>query len=505
MNNNNNNKNDISFTLFSLAIIILILITHFHIIFISNNNNDIDKKFLQKFHKRLKKNIMKENNNNETNALFPLVKEDEDNDNKRRLYNRDIYNAENGTLLLSTKEEMRLYSNADEIPASCGFGRLHYNIKNKSWNCVRSAPEYFGGIFCDEPQEKLTVQNKCLKVGHVDDLENTDVSTFNPLLQGVCVECSTKDANPAISSSILKCYCINKDEEEEDEEDRRPCFSDPTNPNFNSVFNKYVKGYGCSCDYLNGFVEARIGEFDELLSNACLKIGKISEKKDYYHKSHLAYYTLLNFGKPIQIHEYQELEQPYKSLFGGGKASLLVNQPTRDIVHKNDWLNTCVRPTSHQKLRRLKYPKADWLVVHKRHLVNHYKRRNETYPVSAFKVATGRGFETKHWYETTNNRYINNAVIGHPIMYGSNATDKIWNGRCTLNPLGPLHNKYYGLTMMYKPGSIVRLDTRGYNSEKKQNNRHTVTIAPNYETEMMDPKTKIYIPLLFNSYEVKNE
>ena len=228
-NNNNNNKNDISFTLFSLAIIILILITHFHIIFISNNNNDIDKKFLQKFHKRLKKNIMKENNNNETNALFPLVKEeDEDNDNKRRLYNRDIHNAENGTLLLSTKEEMRLYPNADEIPASCGFGRLHYNIKNKSWNCVCSAPEYFGGIFCDEPQEKLTVQNKCLKVGHVDDLENTDVSTFNLLLEGVCVECSTKDATPAISSSIPKCYCINKDEEEED---RRPCFSDPTNPN----------------------------------------------------------------------------------------------------------------------------------------------------------------------------------------------------------------------------------------------------------------------------------
>ena len=422
---NNNNNNDISFTLFSLAIITLILITHFHIIFISNNNNDIDKKFLQKFHKRLKKNIMKENN--ETNTLFPLVKEeDEDNDNKRRLYNRDIYNAENGTLLLSTKEEMRLYPNADEIPTSCGFGRLHYNIKNKSWNCFCSAP-----------------------------------------------------ATPAISSSIPKCYSINKDEEEEDEEDRHPCFSNPTNPNFNSVFNKYVEGYGCSCDYFNGFVEARIGEFDELLSNACLKIGKISEKKDYYHKSHLAYYALLNFGKPIQIHEYQELEQPYKSLFSGGKASLLVNQPTRDIVHKNDWLNTCVRPTSHQKLRRLKYPKADWPVVHKRHLVNHYERRNETYSVSAFKVATGRGFETKHWYETTNNRYINNTVIGHPIMYGSNATDEIWNGRCTLNPLGPLHNEYYGLTMMYKPGSIVRLDTRGYNSEKKRNNRHTVTIAPN--------------------------
>ena len=400
---------------------------------------------------------------------------------------------------------MRLYPNADEIPPSCGFGKLHYNIRNKSWSCVCSAPDYFGGIYCDEPQRKLIVKNKCLKVGHVNNLENTDVSTFNPILEGVCVECSTKDATPDLSSPIPKCHCINKIEEEEEEEEPTPkdrrCYSDPTNSNFNSVFNKYIEGYGCFCDYFNGFVEIKVGDSSALLSNACLKIGKTPEK-ERHHTAHLAYYTLKNFGKPIQVHEYRELEQPYSSLFGNNE-SLLVNQPTRDVVHKNDWLNTCVRPRSDQKIHRLNYPKEDWPIVHKKNLVNYYERRNETYPISAYRVATGRGFETKHWYETTNMRYMKNAVLSRPIMYGYNATDEKWNGRCTLNPLGPKYNEYYGLTMLYKPGSIIRMDTRGYEREKKQNNS-VITLPPNYETEMMDPKAKIYLPLLFNSYNVKN-
>ena len=183
----------------------------------------------------------------------------------------------------------------------------------------------------------------------------------------------------------------------------------------------------------------KIGDDDsELLPNACLKIGKIPLKRreQYYHELHLAYYTLKNFGKPIQIHEYQELEQPYSSLFDN-KSSLLVNQPTRDVVHKNDWLNTCIRPRSDKKICRLNYPKDDWPVVHKKHLVNSCERRKETYPISSFKLTTDRGFETKHWYETTNMRYINNAVLGHPIMYGYNTTDKKWNNKRTLNPLGP--------------------------------------------------------------------
>ena len=37
-----------------------------------------------------------------------------------------------------------------------------------------------------------------------------DVSTFNPILEGVCVECSTKGATPALPSPIPKCHCIKK-------------------------------------------------------------------------------------------------------------------------------------------------------------------------------------------------------------------------------------------------------------------------------------------------------
>ena len=508
-------NDNVQFILFSLAIIILILITHFHMINNNNNNidNNIDKTFLANFYKRLRENnnTVKENYNNDENEIFPLVKDDDDDDddnNKKRLYNRDIYNAEDGTLILSAKGELRLYPNSDDIPTSCGFGKLHYNIKTKSWRCVCSAPDYFGGIYCDEPQNKLIVKNKCLKVGHINNLENTDVSTFNPILEGVCVECSTKDATPALSSPIPKCHCINKiDDDDDDPKNHDRCFSDPTNPNFNSEFNKYIEGYGCFCDYFNGFVEMTVGGDD--LPNACLKIGKSpppssEQQQQHFHKSHLAYYTLKNLGKPIQIHEYRELEQPYSSLFGQS-YSLLVNQPTRDVVHKNDWLNTCVKPRSDQKIRRLNYPKDDWPIVHKKHLVNHYERRNETFPISALRIATGRGFETKHWYETTDMRYMNNAVLGRPVMYGYNATDEKWNGHCTLNPLGPKYNEYYGLTTLYRPGSIVRMDTRGYKreDEKKQKNGSVITLPPNYETEMMDPKAKIYLPLLFNNYEVR--
>ena len=101
---------------------------------------------------------------------------------------------------------------------------------------------------------------------------------------------------------------------------------------------------------------------------------------------------------------------------------------------------------------------------------------------------------------------MNNAVWGHPIMYGNyNAKDEIWKGKCTLNPLGAIHNEYYGLTMLYKPGSIVKLDTRGFNSEREKMSRnYTVTIAPDYKEQLTDPKSIAYVSYLYNSYKVEN-
>ena len=519
------------FPLFFIGIILLLfIISHSHFIDDTNNiNNDnydinIDKQFLLKFNQKLQS--LNFDYNNDDNSLFPLVTTTATtNKNARRLFNRDIYDGKTGQLILSSKGELRLYPNAEEIPPSCGFGKLYFNKNDiddrKSWwTCVCSAPDYFGGIYCDEPQRKLIIENKCMKVGHIDDLENTDISTFNPFLKGVCVECSTKDATPDLSSPIPKCQIINKIEEDDKniKKKNNGCFSDPINPNLNSTLNKYVKGYGCVCDYYNGFVEINVGGYnndkengEDIQSNACLKIGNRSRHiKDYYHKTHLAYYTLKNSLKPIQVHEYNQLELPYQSLFGKNKK-LLVNQPAKNIVHKYDWLNRHVKANPKQKIRRLNYPNSDWPVVHKQNLINSYERRNETYPISAYNIANGRGFELKHWYESTNLRYLNNSVWGHPIMYGSyNKDDKnnIWYNHCTLNPLGPIHLQYYGLTMLYKPGSIIRLDTRGFESEKKYNNVDTFnkihTIPPDYKNEMMNSKDIFYLPYLYNTYIVKN-
>ena len=442
------------------------------------------------------------------NKLFPIANPEDGNDNVRHLNNREIYDGITGNLIFTTKGEKRIYPNAKEIPPSCGFGRLHF-MRNK-WKCVCSAPNFFNGIYCDEPQRQLLIENKCAKVGDINNLENTDITTFNPILGGVCVECSVADATPDLSSSTPKCRSINNiiDDEEEEEEGNRKnkCFADPINLNLNSSFNKYVDGYGCSCDYYNGFVEVNIGGGKEK-SNACLKVGK---RTSSYHTAHLAYYTLKNNMKPIQIHEYRELEEPYKSIFSKGKT-LLVDQPARDIVHKEDWLNRCIKANKRQKIRRLNHPESDWPVVHKRNLINYYRRRSETYPISAYKIATGTGFETKHWYETTNLRYLKNSVWGHPIMYGSDSISRLKNdyqgnqfiGLTTLNPLGAKLHQYYGLTMQNKPGAIVKLDTRGYTSDKNST-KNILTLPPDYKTEMMNQKDFMYIPSMYKSYHVKN-
>ena len=483
-------------------------------------------------------------------TYFPRAEDNDKDvdDNVRTLYNRDIYDSRTGNLLLSTQGEKRVYPNASEIPPSCGFGKLYfsYNDQRRKWKCACSAPEFFGGIYCDEPQKELTIKNKCRTVAHTDNMENTDVSTFNPILHGVCVECSVGNATPDLSSSVPRCRTINRIKEDHDDDDddddddndtnnnnnnnnnnnsnnnnnnrntansqkKRDCFSDPTNPNLNSIYNVFVEGYGCSCDYYNGFVEATI-ESGGGERAACIKIGKRDEKKNvqnYFHKTHLAYYTLKNNIKPIQVHEYQKVEEPYKSILEN-PAKVLVEQPAMDIVHKNDWLNRCVKADSRQKIRRLGYPKSDWPVVHKNKWINHYQRRRETFPISAYGLAIGRGFETKHWYETTNLRYMSNAVWGHPIVYGSDTMrscvrDKakyngnMFIGLTTLNPIGVKMHQYYGLTTLYRPGAIVRLDTRGYDADDKTS---VLTLPPDLMNEMMDSRDYHYIPMLYNSYNV---
>ena len=149
----------------------------------------------------------------------------------------------------------------------------------------------------------------------------------------------------------------------------------------------------------------------------------------------------------------------------------------------------------------MNYPKDTWPVVNKCHLRNIYRRRKETFNKTTFDLSQHRGFETKHWYELTNKRWLSNAIWGTPIVFAYNAIQKIWNQKSTLNPLGVKHKWYYGITIKTKKGDIVRLDTRGYKQEKKYVN--VFTRPPHHVNEMMDPKYIYYLAALYTNYDIE--
>ena len=337
----------------------------------------------------------------------------------------------------------------------------------------------------------------------------------------VCTECSIPSAVPIIDSTPPKCVEINVNPKQLEETNKlyintkNPCFYDALNPHHNnSPLNKYIQDYGCSCDYHNGFVEATVEGYNSSrrdangnqvspntkeVSHACIKIGKLTG--DQYHRTDIAFYTFKNLRKPIQVHTFTELESPFDTIFKNNEE-LLVNQPAISLCDKNDWLNRNIRPSDREIIRRLDYPNNSWPIVNKHIGRNIYKRRLETHPVPAYKLAAGRGFETKHWYEITNNRWLSNAIWGHPIVYPYYLqTDNIWKGKVTLNPLGVIEKQYYGITLKTKPGEIVRLDTRGYKQENKNNKKtsHITTLPPNHKTEMMNASQLISHPFYFYS------
>ena len=408
----------------------------------------------------------------------------------------NVYDKRTGDLLLpvdETANKKRIYPNSHTIPKRCGFGRLLFDKDTLKWECQCSAPSFFGGDFCDIPGEELTGKYNCRQVAHIDNIENYDVSSFNPITEGICVECTKDSMIPVIDAGVPSCQT---EEKEEDIEIKDPCFFDALNPKRGSPMNKHVENYGCSCDYENGYIEISGIESNRLVSKACVKLGRNED----FHRADIAFYCVKNQNKPIQIHSYTKLEFPFTNIFDKYREVLVV-QDAHDVVHERDWLNRNVRAKRGQKIRRLNYPRDTWPVVDKYHLVNKYRRRAETINLSTWDLNIGRGFETKHWYETTNNRWLSNAIWGTPIVYGTHATDKIWNKKSTLNPLGVKHKWYYGITMKTKTGEIVRLDTRGYDQEKKSVN--TLTNPPHHANDMMNPEKIIYLPYLYTHYRVK--
>ena len=451
-------------------------------------------------------------NKQQTNTLFPSCEINPDTENCLSLRSA-VYDKRTNEMLLAGNETKNhfmgnLFPKHQEIPQTCGFGTLLYDRETQEWQCRCHAPKFFGGDHCDEAEKHLTTTNKCLTVAESSNLNNFDMSTFNPILEGVCVECSVPNAVPILDANEPKCEEINKEKENTpsthgDYDANNPCFYDALSPSrHNSPVNKYIQGYGCSCDYYNGFVEVIIEGHrtsgPEIVSHACIKIGQ----KEPYHRTDVAYYTLTNSQKPIQVHSYKETESPFNRIFAG--KEILVKQQAYHMTHKHDWLNRKLKASRREKIRRLNYPQDTWPIVDKYLRFNQYRTRHETRPVSANKLITGKGFETKHFYETTNNRWKSNAIWGHPVIYTYyDNQDGKWEGKCTLNPLAPKHREYYGLTLLTKPGETVRMDTRGYQTKES---RKVVTLPPDPAREMIHPDRKgAYIGVLFVTYRTSSE
>ena len=399
----------------------------------------------------------------------------------------------------------------------CGFGKLLYDNEKKEWSCHCFAPDYFGGDTCDEIGKKLIKENNCTRVANASDILNTDISTFNPFTDGICTRCVSPDNQaPVINASIPLCKNIVNIDNDDIKDDNNiildktnPCKYDALNPHlYSSPNNLYVPGYGCVCDYHNGFVEAALelsGGNNKEISNACIKIGK--DKPSSFHRTDVAYYTLNGNSKPIQVHSYKDLEYPFNIIFPNVRE-LLVKQRIANKCDNYDWLNRVIKPKRGYPIRRINYPKSKWPVVNKHALRNYYSKRDTTYPISAYRLATDLGMETKHWYELTHDRFMANAVIGRPVVYTyfTKKDNPWWAGKVTLNPLGAVHRKYYGATLMTKPGEIVRLDTRGYESEdsKSSSTTRAITIPPDYKKEMMDESKILYLPLLHITYKISD-
>ena len=446
---------------------------------------------------------------------------------KYPIYDKQTYRK----LIEPTLKQKYLLPNSDKIPKKgmkkigyCGFGKLLYDNKTKDWSCQCFTPDYFGGDLCDEIGKKLIKENNCTQVASASDILNTDISTFNPFIDGICSRCVSPDNQaPVVNASIPLCKNIVNTTDDDDtlNDDKKvildkmnPCKYDALNPHlYSSPNNLYIPGYGCVCDYHNGFVEAALESSgrnkNKEISNACIKIGK--DKPSSFHRTDVAYYTLNNNSKPIQIHSYKDLEYPFNVIFPNVRE-LLVKQRIANKCDNYDWLNRVIKPKRGHPIRRINYPKSKWPIVNKHAMVNYYSKRDTTYPISAYRLATGLGMETKHWYELTNDRFMANAVIGRPIVYTYyiNKNKPIpWTGKVTLNPLGAVYRKYYGATLMTKPGEIVRMDTRGYESEKlfndtTNNTTKAITIPPDYKKEMMDESTIYYVPALYITYKIKN-
>ena len=452
-------------------------------------------------------------------------------------FNQPVYDNNDTTKLLwpaNTSWHLGRMLNASinpHVPECSEFlGRLTLNFTTGDFSCLCTS-NLFTGPHCDQPSDKLLRENNCKRVGWSKNPLVTDVSLFDPVEEGICVECTVTGAVPVIESVQTGPSCWKpvkllkkkkegrKKKKKKKKKKIRPplCVFDVLTGRHTSPINKYVSGYGCSCDYHNGYVEGYIFGLDEkeisdnnnsndnkvIIGNACIKIAKNTEKLEY-HRTDILYYTLVNNGNPLQTHtyKYEQLEPPFVSLLSlhnnnklinskavnnklinskaVAKVELLIDQPLGNFkVHSHDWLNRNFRKHTQMYRRR----KNDtWPGVTTKggiRLINHYFRRPVTIPISTVEFKIGKGYEKKYWYELTNFRYLTNAVWGHPVIYGSKDE---WADTFTLNSVGVKEGYYVGLTLLTRPEDYlktVRVDTRTVSK-----NRFPKVIPPDYYRDM---------------------
>ena len=91
----------------------------------------------------------------------------------------------------------------------CGYGHLIFDQRKKAWSCSCMTPEYFGGKTCDAIQRKYIDKYNCKKVASFDDPSNTDLSTFIPIIEGVCVECAFPETQIPVKNPKIFPQCKN--------------------------------------------------------------------------------------------------------------------------------------------------------------------------------------------------------------------------------------------------------------------------------------------------------
>ena len=167
------------------------------------------------FPKESKEKIKEKNYTNEIYNLpfFECFSEDGRNCS---IINYPIFDKKTHKLLLDPKTGQRYtLPNINMIPRKgkklgyCGYGHLLFNKNSWKWSCYCMIPELFGGEMCDKVQPQMINNFNCLEVADVSNPLNKDISTFNPIIDGICSKCKSPETQSPVSNADIP-QCAEK-------------------------------------------------------------------------------------------------------------------------------------------------------------------------------------------------------------------------------------------------------------------------------------------------------